>query len=175
MSFPQLSANDRENILRNNWWGHDGRWYLFVSKEFGFEKANEMNMAINKAVGKLEMKNYMDVSKIDEEYIKRDLVQNLKLNLELCAQDVFTIMDFYDEDNHFILKISRCAAHFGTQKADYMRNYKCACFKRIEGWFDAIGVNATVLIQKSLVNDDKFCEIIIRPDTEKFKETLRKC
>ena len=46
MSFPKLSANDRENILRNNWWGHDGRWYLFVSKEFGFEKANDMNMAI---------------------------------------------------------------------------------------------------------------------------------
>lgn len=165
MLFPQLSANDRENILRSNWWGHDGRWYLFVSKEFGFEKANEMNMAINKAVGKLEMKNYMAVAKVDEEFIKQDLIQNLKLNLELCAQDVFTIMDFYDENSNFILKISKCAAHYGTQKADYMRNYKCACFKRIEGWFDAIGMNASVIIEKCLIKDDKFCEIKIMPDT----------
>ncbi|MFC1886665.1 L-2-amino-thiazoline-4-carboxylic acid hydrolase [Thermodesulfobacteriota bacterium] len=136
-----------------------------MSKEFGFEKANEMNMAINKIVGKLEVKNYMTVSKIDKEYIKRDLIQNLKLNLELCAQDVFKIIDFYNENNNFVLKISKCAAHFGTQKADYMHHYKCACFKRAEGWFDAIGMNVTVSIQKSLVNGDKFCEIIIIPDS----------
>ena len=63
-SFPQISTNDREKILRHNWWGHDGRWYMFVAKELGFEKANEMNMKINKAIGKLEIKSIMAISGI---------------------------------------------------------------------------------------------------------------
>ena len=73
MSLPQISTDDREKILRHNWWGHDGRWYLFVAKELGFEKANEMNMKINKAIGKLEIKNIMAISGINKESIKQIL------------------------------------------------------------------------------------------------------
>ena len=85
MPFTQLSPNHRESILRHNWWGHDGRWYLFVAKELGFEKANEMNMAINKAVGKLEINNLMAVSGINQESLQANLLQVLRMNLELCA------------------------------------------------------------------------------------------
>jgi len=99
MLFPELSPGHRESILRHNWWGHDGRWYMFVANELGFHKANEMNMAINKAVGKLEINT---------------------------------------------------------------SDYECACFKRAEGWFEALGVNGTSFVRKSLVRGDEFCEVVIR-------------
>ena len=126
MSLPQISTNDREKILRHNWWGHDGRWYLFVAKELGFEKANEMNMKINKAIGKLEIKNIMTISGIDKESIKQNLIQFLRTNLELCAKDVFDLQDFQEEGNSILFKVSNCPAHSGTQKAGYMNDYQCA-------------------------------------------------
>lgn len=164
MLFPQLSPDDRENILRHNWWGHDGRWYLFVAKEFGFQKANDMNMAINKAVGKLEIKNLMAISGMNQESIRPNLLQVLKINLELCAKDVFSIKGFVKEGPNFVLRISSCPAHSGSQKAGYMSHYQCACFKRAEGWFEAIGVSSTSFVRKSLVKGDKLCEIVITPE-----------
>lgn len=89
MSFTEISPNHRESILRHNWWGHDGLWYLFVAEELGFKRANDMNMAINKAVGKLEIRNLMAVSGMNQESIQPNLLQTLRMNLELCVKDVF--------------------------------------------------------------------------------------
>lgn len=164
MLFPQLSTNHRENILRHNWWGHDGLWYLFVAKELGFQKANDMNMAINKAVGKLELNNLMAISGMNQESIQPNLLQVLRINLELCAKDVFSIKGFVKEGRNLILRIGSCPAHSGTQKAGYMSHYQCACFKRVEGWFEAIGVSSTSFVRKSLVKGDEFCEIVITPE-----------
>ena len=164
MSFPQISTNDRETILRHNWWGHDGRWFLFVAKELGFEKTNEMNMEINKAIGKLEIKNIMAITGIDEESIKQNLVRFLRMNLELCAKDVFHLQDFLEEENRIVFKVSACPAYSGTQKAGYMSDYQCACFKRCEGWLEAIGLVDNAFIRKSLMRGDKYCEIVMTPD-----------
>ena len=164
MSFPQLSPEHRERILRHNWWGHDGRWYLFVAKERGFQKANEMNMAINKAMGKLEIGNLMAMSGMDQELITSNLLKVLRMNLELCAKDVFGVREFVKEGGSFVLRIDTCPAHSGTQKAGYVSNYECACFKRGEGWLEALGINSTSLVRKSLVRGDEFCEIVITPD-----------
>jgi hypothetical protein len=42
-----LPSKERERILRQNWWGHDGRWFFQVASELGFSKASQMNIAIN--------------------------------------------------------------------------------------------------------------------------------
>ena len=155
----QLSNSEKERILRMNWWGHDGRWYMAVSKELGFDKANEMNMSINKGVGKLEMRNLMEVSKTDIDTIKQDLFNFIRLNFDLCAKDVFEISDFYESKGQIILKIIKCAANEGTNKAGYASDYECACFKRVEGWFEAAKATVNVRLEKSLINGDEFCQI----------------
>ncbi len=162
MLFPELSPGHRESILRHNWWGHDGRWYMFVANELGFHKANEMNMAINKAVGKLEINNLMALSGISQELRQLDLIEILRMNLELCAKDVFGLKELVEEGWDFIMRIDSCPAHSGTQKAGYTSDYECACFKRAEGWFEALGVNGTSFVRKSLVRGDEFCEVVIR-------------
>lgn len=164
MPFFELSSDDREKILRQNWWGHDGRWYMFVAKELGFDRANEMNMKINKAVGKLEIKNLAAVSSIREDSIRQNLVDFLKTNLQLCAKDVFTLKDFRSEGEDIVLKVSRCPAHSGTRKAGYMDDYQCACFKRCEGWLEAIGLNCRSFVRKSLMKGDGVCEIVMTPE-----------
>ena len=161
MPFPELSPEHRESILRHNWWGHDGRWYLSVAKELGFQKANEMNMAINKAVGKLEFGNLMAISGMSQESMQSNLIEVLRTNLELCAKDVFSVKEFVEEQGRYILRIDGCPAYWGTQKAGYVSDYQCACFKRAEGWLEAVGVGGTALIRKSLVKGDEFCEVVV--------------
>lgn len=163
MEFNKLTQQDRENILRNNWWGHDGRWFFFVAKEFGFRKANEMNMAINRAVGKLEIKNLISITGIKKITLQKNLLEALRTNLELCAKDVFVIKEFIKKDQSFVLKIDSCAAHSGTEKAGYTDKYECACFKRADGWLEALDANYNSSIKKSLLRGDNECEIIISP------------
>jgi len=162
MSHVQLSNSKKEKVLRMNWWGHDGRWYMMVSNELGFDKANEMNMAVNKAVGKLEMKNLMAVSKTGIDVIKQDLFSYIRFNFDLVARDVFAVSDFYESNGQIILKIKSCPAYHGTRKARYESNYKCACYKRVEGWFEAVNQAADVRLEKSLILGDESCEIQIR-------------
>ena len=164
MLFPGLLPQHRESILRRNWWGHDGRWYLLVAKELGFEKANDMNMAANRAAGELEIRNLMAIGGMNQESMRVNPLQILRFNLELCAQDVFTLKEFVNEGGDFILRIGSCPAYSGTQKAGYMSHYRCACFKRAEGWLEAMGVSGTCFIRKSLVGGDKFCEVVIAPE-----------
>ena len=163
MTIDELSPGLRESILRHNWWGHDGRWYMCVARELGFEKANEMNMAINKAVGKMETRNLMALSGMSREDAGLNLLEVLKTNFYLCAQDVFEIREFVEENGRFVLKLDSCIAHSGTQKAGFSEEYQCACFKRIEGWFEGLGLNGTASITRSLARGDPLCEIVFSP------------
>jgi len=162
MGLKALSSKERERILRKNWWGHDGRWFFQVASEFGFSKANQMNMAINRAVGKMEMKNFLKASGLSGIEIQQYRLDILKANLEMCAADVFSIRHFKQTDDTFTLVIDECAAHTGTIRAGYAEDYECACFRRSEGWLDAMGIHGTVRINASLLKGDSHCKISIK-------------
>ena len=162
MGFKALSSKERERILRQNWWGHDGLWFFHVASELGFSKANQMNKAINRAVGKMEMKNFLTASGISIAEVQQYMPDILKANLEMCAADVFSIRYFKKVDDSLELAIDKCAAHTGTIKADYAGDYECACFKRIEGWLDAMDFHGSVRIAASLLKGENHCKIFIK-------------
>ena len=162
MSLKELSSEERERILRRNWWGHDGRWFYHVASEFGFSKANQMNMAINRAVGKMEMRNFLIASGLSGIEIQRNMLDILKSNMEMCAADVFSIRYFIQAGDTFTLAIDECAAHTGTTKAGYAGDYECACFKRSLGWLDGMALCGSVRIDASLLKGDDHCEIVMK-------------
>ena len=148
--------------MAENWWGHDGRWFFQVASELGFSKANQMNMAINRAVGKMEMKNFLTASDLSHIEIQQNMLDILKANLEMCAADVFSIRDFMQAEDTFTLVIDECAAHTGTVKAGYAKDYECACFRRCEGWLDGMGFRGSTCIAASLLKGDSHCKISIK-------------
>jgi hypothetical protein len=162
MGLKALPSKERERILRQNWWGHDGRWFFHVASELGFSKANQMNMAINRAVGKMEMKNFLTASGLSGIEIQQYMLDILKANLEMCAADVFSIRHFRQAGDTFTLVIDECAAHTGTVRAGYGGDYECACFRRSEGWLDAMGIRGSVRIAASLLKGDSHCKISIK-------------
>ncbi len=55
----QLSAEQREDILRDLWIAHDGRWFIKTASELGFEAATRLNLTVIKSFGKTEVKRLM--------------------------------------------------------------------------------------------------------------------
>ena len=98
-------------------------------------------------------------SKIRYAGTKEDLQTEIKPDA-----DVFDLQDIIEVENSIVLQISSCPAHAGTQKAGYESEYQCACFKRCDGWFEAVGLTYSSFIRKSLTKGDKFCEIVMTPD-----------
>ena len=145
MGLKALPSKKRERILRQNWWGHDGRWFFHVASELGFSKANQMNMAINRTVGKMEMKNFRRASGLSGIEIQQQMLDILKANLEMCASDVFSIRYFMQAGDTFTLVIDECAAHTGTVRAGYAGVPVSGAVKA--GWMEWVFAEASVSLR----------------------------
>ncbi len=52
----RLTPEIRENVLRENWFAHDARWFLKVSEELGFDAGNRLNQITLRSMAKTYMK-----------------------------------------------------------------------------------------------------------------------
>ncbi|MEM3564379.1 MAG: DUF6125 family protein [Candidatus Jordarchaeaceae archaeon] len=157
----RISAEEREKILRINWWSHDGRWYLYTGREVGFEAANRLNMLVNKSIGKAEMKRLLETLKIDPNRAAEYFFEIIETVSNLYTKDVFEVEGLTKEnENTWIYRIKNSPCYEGTKKAGILNLYQCACYKRAEGWAEACGLTADIYIRKSLVKGDDVCEIV---------------
>lgn len=158
----RISPEDRERILRKNWWSHDGRWFLFTAREVGFEVANKLNMLVNKSMGKAEMKRLLAALNMDETTAADNFFEIIETVSDLYCKDVFVIDGFTKErDDRWVFRIKDAPCYQGTKKAGIIDSYQCACWKRFEGWVEACGLKADISIRKSLVKGDDECEIVV--------------
>nr|MDO8082881.1 DUF6125 family protein [Candidatus Freyarchaeota archaeon] len=162
----KIPPEEREKILRINWWTHDGRWFYYTVKESGFEVANKLNMLVNKSMGKAEMKRLLAALNMDETRTADNFFEIMETVWDLYCKNVFVIGGFTKEnDNTWIFTIKDSPCYEGTKKAGITDLYQCACWKRAEGWIEACGLKAKVYIRKSMVKGDDVCEVVF--STEK--------
>jgi len=109
----------------------------------------------------MEMRNFLATSGLSGIEIHQNLLDIMKANMEMCAADVLSIRYFKQEGHTFELVIDECAAHAGTVMAGYAGDYECACFKRCEGWLDAMGIRGSARIDASLFKGGNHCSISI--------------
>jgi hypothetical protein len=57
--FADIRETQREQILRDIWIGHDGRWFLKSASKLGFAVATQLNLAVTKSFGKTEIKRFL--------------------------------------------------------------------------------------------------------------------
>ena len=68
----KLTDEERRKILKENWFSHDGRWFLKAAQELGFDVANRQNQIVARSMGKTEAKrflidaNFGEVKKIED-------------------------------------------------------------------------------------------------------------
>jgi hypothetical protein len=143
MSGRKLEGEDLRVFLVNNWMTHDAIWYGEVASRFGMAEASPMNLRVCRSLGQVEFKRFLkatDASRPDGIAAFKELFDQ--------AWSVFVPPAFdadvdFRADDVLVMKNDRCFAYEGMVKAGRIGEYECGIFERIEGWFDAMGLNYT--------------------------------
>lgn len=156
-----LTAEQREKILRENWMAHDGRWFLKVAQELGFDVANRLNQITIRSMGKTEAKRFLKESDFGEVKKIENLVYLLEAAWGLYFEGLeyeFKILD----KNTLSSILTRCPIFDAVKEAGVKDLYQCACAVRLGGWLEAFGLDGEVFIRKSMMKGDDVCELVLR-------------
>lgn len=143
MKPKSFSREELRSILIRNWMTHDALWYGEAAAKFGMAEASPMNLRVCRKLGKIECGRVMKAVEaasprnIDE---YRDLFETV---WRVFVPDFMEFKVEYPGDDTQVFHISECFAHRGMEKAGTIADYECGIFERIEGWFDAMGLDYT--------------------------------
>ena len=155
-----LSSAQKEQILRDIWIAHDGRWFLKSAGKLGFDIATQLNLSVTKSFGKTEIKRL--VSEIGKIEIK--CIEDLK-DFMLVASDLYCPVDHKYEfsiinKNNLSAKILQCYVHKNVSLAGTTDIHQCAGKQRFISWLDALKLNGTVSNSKYTNDCNGTCEYI---------------
>ena len=149
-----LTAKQRERLLRQNWHSHDSRWFLKVAQELGPTVANRLNQITVRSMGKTEAKRFLTESNSGEVKNIEDLLHLFQEMGGLYYPDFeCKILD----KNTILMYNTKCAI-----PASAPAFYECACMVRAEGCMEGLGLDAEAWLRKSRKEGDDICEGIYR-------------
>lgn len=158
----KLTAEQRETILKENWFSHDGRWFLKVAQELGFDVANRLNQIVARSMGKTEAKRFLTESNFGEVKKIEDLqyifTEGCRLYYPKEHEFEFKIVD----KNTIVGTVTRCVAFDGVKKAGVTDFYQCGCMARHGAWLEAFGLDGEAFIRKSMMKGDNVCEVVCK-------------
>ncbi len=138
---PNLSPEDREELIRRCWYSHDARWYMAVAEEFGLEVANRLNRKACHALGSAEMHRFVGALGIATPTTAQELVEVIEAAFCLFASPPLTQFEIRLVDGQsYEIWMKRCFIHENITKAGLGSSYTCAVLDRIQGWHEALGL-----------------------------------
>ncbi|GAA0452964.1 DUF6125 family protein [Streptomyces sp. NPDC046215] len=133
----QLTATEREELLRRSWMATDGLWYYQTAQARGIEGANEANIQVVREFGRQEMRRLMrslGISRVETAEQYRTLFSTA---VDLYLGSLFSAEETFDGDTH-TMDVKVCFAHKGVQKAGIDKLYHCGPGERLTGWLLAM-------------------------------------
>ncbi|MGD0765224.1 MAG: DUF6125 family protein [Dehalococcoidia bacterium] len=168
----ELKPEERAKLLRDLWIAHDGRWFLKIAEEFGFDTANRINQAIIRSMGKKEAKELMirtgaRIANIDD----------VKRFLEMGG-DIYWPEEHKREmevigDSVILGRVLQCYVWSNVNKAGGLSAYRCAAVIRFRGWVDAFGVPGEVTGSSECDKCNGSCDISFKFDWSAEKAVQR--
>ena len=159
----ELSPTEREKLLRDLWVAHDGRWFLAVAAEFGFETANKVNQSILRSMGKKEAKEFM--TRTGAEIAN---ASDFKTFMEMGGAIYWPEEHEYEieiaGDNLMVGRVLHCYVWENVNKAGGLSFYRCAAPIRFRGWMEGLGIPGEVIATKECDTCNGSCEISFRFD-----------
>jgi len=135
--IPELSAAQRENLLRRSWMTNDGLWFYQAFVNNGSDAANGWNTAVVREFGRLEMRRLLRTLGFTKVTSPAQYYRVFQLAVGLYVGDLFDYEDAFDGTTHQI-HVKRCFAFTGVSKAGVAQVYHCGPFERVLGWFEAL-------------------------------------
>lgn len=136
-----LSAEEREELLRDGWYSHDARWYAQVADSIGFEVANRLNGRVVRALGKAEMRRLLARLGVERPSNIEELVALLETARDLHVPPPLMKVQFrIVDDSSYEMELEECFVARNVVKARMARHYLCAVPERLVGWHEALGL-----------------------------------
>ena len=143
MSGRKLEGEDLRVFLVNNWMTHDALWYGEVASRFGMAEASPMNLRVCRSLGKIEFKRFLKATGASRPDGMRALREMFDQAWRVFVPPSFDGEVDFRADDTMVMKNAECFAHKGMVRAGLIGEYECGIFERIEGWFDAMGLDYT--------------------------------
>jgi len=132
-----IGKTEIRNLLGKGWLTHDGMWFYHTCREFGIEKANEVNKAAIKSLAPIEMDRMKRLLGIAQEKFETfdELVQFMLAALELTLPDsVFKNLHFTPHAGNLIRwkwESLQCFAYKGIEQIGVIDGYLCVVMYRV--------------------------------------------
>lgn len=152
------------DLLGKGWLTHDGMWFYHTYREFGIEKANELNKAAIKSQAPIEMDRMKRLLGMKNFETFDELVQFMLAALELTLPaSVFKQFHFASHTGNLIRwkwESLQCFAYKGMKQIGVIDGYRCGVMYRIECWLEALGVRYSMqpVIEGCLMHEKGVCE-----------------
>jgi hypothetical protein len=143
MTIAELTAEQREELIRRSWATNDGLWFHRTASSHGLDAANQANADIVREFAKQEMSRLMKALGISAVVNLEQYRLLYDTAFDLFVGSLVAIDDSVDGDAHD-LKISKCFAHLGVTKAGVADRYHCGPGERLVGWLEAMGLRAEI-------------------------------
>ncbi len=154
-----LTPGQREKLLRDIWIAHDGRWFLNIVQELGFDMANKLNHAVIKSLGKTEIKRLIGETRSGE--IKD--VENFKALLDIACGLYMPEEHKYEikilDETSVLGHVLQCYVFKNVSKAGATDYFRCAAKSRFAGWLEACGLKGVVSAEKDADSCNGTCDI----------------
>lgn len=136
-----LSAEEREELLRDCWYYHDARWYSEVAHSIGHEVANRLNARAARSVGKTEMQRLVARLGVQRPSSIEELVSLLETARDVFLPPPLMRVHFHIvDDSSYEMEVEECFVARNAVKTRMARHQVCAVPDRIIGWHEALGV-----------------------------------
>ena len=164
MSMPrELQKEEIIDLLNRCWLTHDGMWFYHCLKNFGIEKANELNKAAIKSLAPMEIDRIRKALGMEKQI---DNFQELK-DFFIAVSNLFmpTFMNItisFPKESilHWKFEPGNCFAYKGIKRIGAINEYECGVIYRLACWFDSLGIkyNVTPRVRRCLILDSGVCQ-----------------
>lgn len=139
----ELSASQREELLRRSWMATDGLWFYHTATARGIDGANETNVQVVREFARQEMrrlKRALHLGRVETIEQYRYLIEAAE-NLYLGS--LFESEEAIEDGVHHI-EVTMCFAYRGAKMAGIDKVYHCGPGERLTGWLEAMGLSANI-------------------------------
>ena len=148
------------NTAKKLWWLHDSYWHATMVREFGEEKANQLNLEANERFFRKYTLMLLKSGAIQRPQSIEDLMEIFK---KIWARCFFDGM-YVNEPVTFEGKVAtwtgrQCNAYDSLKAAKMTRGYACGCQAIRNGVMKALRLKPIHSIEESLVAGDEKCVI----------------
>jgi hypothetical protein len=144
MSPPsELQREEIIDLLNRCWMTHDGMWFYHCLKNFGIDKANELNKAAIRSLAPMEIDRIKKALGLEKQI---DNFQEFK-DFFIAASPLFipafmNIAISFPKENvlRWQFEPGNCFAYKGMKRLGAIDQYECGVIYRLQCWFDSLGI-----------------------------------